>query len=169
MPRNKIFTVYDMMEDKGVFSSNPANADSRDKEGQSLYNGPVQYPKMLYHPLGEQKIIEPERQEMGPFGPVRIPAKYEMISVVAKSEAEEAKLVSEGWHTHPARALKAAGKDAPATSSADHINHLESELKRLQDQLAAATSEKVVASPSPTGAPLTPNTFGAPKKIEVLA
>lgn len=153
MPRNKIFTVYDMMEDKGIFAENPANADARDKEGQSLYKGPVQYPKMLYHPLGELRQVEPERMEMGPFGPVKIPAKYEMISQIVNSKDEEAKLIAAGWHAHPARALKAAGKEAPATSSADHINHLESELKRLQAQLAQANADQ--EGP------------GAPKKTEI--
>src|SRR5574340_1262403 len=41
------FSIYDAMEARGDFESNPANIDSRDSQGRSMYKK-AEYPRMLY-------------------------------------------------------------------------------------------------------------------------
>lgn len=134
-PRNQ-FTIYHMMDMKGHFDSNPANQQARDSEGQGLYKGPVEYPKMLYHPQGAQKVISPERVEPSPIGPITIPAQLEVIHQIVQNAKEEEALVSKGWHRHPSGAIVAAGGEAPPISPAQIISEQDAEIKRLRDLLA---------------------------------
>ena len=39
--RGRVFTIFDVMEDKGVFRANSANPNAVDREGRPLYAGPV--------------------------------------------------------------------------------------------------------------------------------
>jgi|SRR5579875_1778678 len=135
-PRNQRFTVYDMMEAKGVFAQNSANADSMTPEGARLYKGPVEYPMMFYHPKGEERITRPAEVVVTPMGPKMVGEQRELISRVAHNEEEADKLREEGWHDHPAKAMAAAGKEAPPISSAEHIKAMEAEIERLRKQLA---------------------------------
>ena|ERR1700734_2989417 len=151
-PRNQRFTIYDYMETRGVFASNPANADSMSETGEPLYRGPQEYPKMFYHPTGEERITIPAEIILTPVGPKAVSEQKEIIHKVALNEEEAQALIDEGWHDHPARALKAGGREAPAMSSDQRIKDLETELARLQAPAAALepkgklrTSVEVVA------------------------
>ena len=152
--RNNRLTIYDMMEAKGVFASNPANAGAMREDGTPLYSGPVNYPKMLYHPQGATRVLVPARVEPTPSGPIHIPAQTELISQIAANAEEEEKLLSAGWHEHPADAIAAAveldpaayGGKVPEKSSDTRIRNLEAEIARLQKQIpkgrqAAAAAE----------------------------
>jgi hypothetical protein len=54
---NKVYSIYHSMEDRGLFETNKANVQAVSNDGLSIYEGPVQYPKMLYHPKGELHCI----------------------------------------------------------------------------------------------------------------
>jgi len=129
MPRNHRFTIYDAMEAKGVFAANSANIDSRDQEGLSAYKGPVEYPKMLYHPRGEERIVTPGRLEPSPIGPMQIPPVKELIWCSVQSEDEEKVKKEEGWHDHPALAIEARTGTRPPMGSAQKVKDLEAEIK----------------------------------------
>jgi hypothetical protein len=135
------FTIFDALEASGYFDSNPANQQSRDKTtGESLYKGPVQYPKMFYHPEAAERITVPAEIIMTPIGPKSVGEQREIISAIAEDAVAEEKLRAEGWHDHPAKALMAAGRDAPPMSSQAHIDDLQAEVERLQKQLADANA-----------------------------
>lgn len=104
------YSVYDHMDRKGVFATNPANPDSRDSQGQSLYKGPVGFPKMLYHPKGEEKEISPAHLEFDRGREFTIPAKYEMITRIVETPADAKKLLASGWWDHPAKAIEAGNR-----------------------------------------------------------
>lgn len=106
MPQKTRFTIYDAMEQNGIFSSNPANPGSRDNDGNSLYTGPVEFPKMLYHPEGEQRIIVPAEIVVTPLGPRELNEQKEMLHLIVNNQAEADAALAEGWHDHPAKALR---------------------------------------------------------------
>lgn len=106
MPQKNRFTIYDAMENSGVFASNAANAGSRDNDGNALYIGPVEYPKMLYHPEGEERVVVPAEIIMTPLGAKEVNEQKELINKTVNSVEEEAVLVAEGWLDHPAKAVK---------------------------------------------------------------
>jgi hypothetical protein len=131
MARNdKRFTVYDMMEAKGLFEANPANADS------GAYAGPVAYPKMFYHPEGKMQITVPAELVQTIAGPRECGEQRALITRVAANAAEEKALVAEGWHDHPAKALAAAGLPVPPISPAGKIADLEAQIAALQAEKA---------------------------------
>lgn len=130
------FTVFDVMQAKGVFKKNPANIDSQTEQGVPLYQGPVQYPKMLFHPTGEERIIQQGEVIVTPMGPQRVMQQREIIWQVVNSPDEERKLIEAGWHTHPANAMRAGGKDAPATGADQVIADLQRKIADLQAQQA---------------------------------
>lgn len=157
MPPKNRFTIYDALERSGYFEKNPANSDSRDQTtGENLYLGPVQYPKMLYHPEGEQRTIVPPEVIVTPFGPKEVNEQRELIWRTVADEEEEQELLFEGWHDHPAKAIRkrveasieALGDDItplqrkrlmasiPPISSGARIVALESELARVKELLA---------------------------------
>ena len=131
--RNRhVHTVYDVMDAKGVFDANPANAQAHDPQThQSRYAGPVEFPTMLYHPEGKHRVVMPERVEQTSWGPERRPAVTEMITRVVQTQPELDALLAKGWHQHPADAMAAAGLEAPPKSSANRIAQLEAEIKKL--------------------------------------
>jgi len=132
------FTIYDVMESQGVFEANPANAVSSD------YKGPVQYPKMFYHPEGKEIIVQRAEILATPMGPERVGEMKQIISRAANDADEEAALRELGWHDHPAKAMKAAGKEMPPTVSIGREEELEARIAALTRELAAAK-----ASPKP--------------------
>lgn len=141
------FTVFDVMEAKGVFRKNPANIGSQTDQGMPLYIGPVQYPKMLFHPKGEERIIQQGELIVTPLGPQRIMQQREIINKVVNNAAEEMELVNQGWHTHPANAIRASGKEAPATGADMVIADLQrkiAELQAMQASLVNAAPEPVL-------------------------
>lgn len=125
------FTIYDMMEAKGMFESNPANRDAKNNDGASAYTGPVAYPKMLYHPDGKTFVVNPGEAVATPFGPQLYGERRQIINKIVNSASEEKALLAEGWHTHPANAMKAAGLEPPETSSAERIDHLQEQIRQL--------------------------------------
>lgn len=149
MPRNNRFTIYDVMDQNGVFERNPANAGSRSNDGTALYNGPVQYPKMLFHPQGAEQILVPAEIIVTPLGPKAVGEQRELIYKIANNAQEEADLRAEGWHTHPSGALRAAGKDAPPTGADQRIAELERQLEGLQKERAALLGVKGPPEPTP--------------------
>src|SRR5271166_1246523 len=105
------FTVYDAMEASGYFSKNPANIGARDADGRSLYGGPVKFPMMLYHPQGEERVLVPGTKERTSYGTVEtFGEQWEIISKVVTTEAELSEALAEGWHKHPAMAIKVANE-----------------------------------------------------------
>ena len=151
----KRFTIYDMMQAKGVFAANSANPDSRTADGQVLYEGPVEYPKMFYHPEGLERIIQQGEVIETAYGPKVVGELRETICVEAKNAEDEKRLRADGWHDHPGDAAGAAGKPVPPRSSAEHVSKLESELERLKAELARAQAkapiDQLVAPNKPGG------------------
>lgn len=139
------FTVYDVLESKGYFRKNPANLSAQDDAGVALYNGPVQYPKMVYHPKGEERIVQEGEVINTPLGPKLIMQQRELIWRLVENKAEEAAALKDGWHLHPAEAMRAAGKEAPQTGADQVI----AELKRKIEELQAQQASLERASPPP--------------------
>lgn len=152
MARSNRMTAYDVMEARGVFARNPANPDSRSDDGESLYVGPVRFPQMFYHPEGAERILVPGElvttRDGQPFidpktgEPKYVGEQREIIWRLAADEAEAEELALEGWHEHPAQALKAAGKPAPAMGAQSKMNGLEAEVARLRARLADLGDEE---------------------------
>lgn len=152
--RNHFHTAFHVMEERGAFRSNPANSDAVDPvEGTSLYSGPIQFPKMFYHPLAETRVIVPAQAVVNPQTgeamldrtgqPIVRGEQREIVHEIAQDEAAAERLREAGWHDHPAKALLAAGLPAPATSSQQTISDLEKKLAQAQAQLASARSGQV--------------------------
>ena len=142
MQRN-FHTRYHVMEATGVFDTNPANPTARDVDGMSLYQGPVQYPKMLYHPKGAERITVPGEAVLSPGGRESIVGEQrELINRIVNSQAEEAEALAEGWHTTPAKAIAAGGRTPPPESPAQVISDKDAEIERLRAQLAEVTAGK---------------------------
>lgn len=140
--KDKRFTVYDMMSARGLFEANSANQDS------PTYSGPQEYPKMLYHPDGKKKVIVPAEVIVTPFGPKEVGEQREILWKVVDNAEQEAELVAQGWHDHPAKAMHAGGEVAPAISSGDQIARLQ---KQLADAQAALHRAQGGSSPLPKG------------------
>jgi hypothetical protein len=125
------FTVFDVMEAQGVFDANPANSTSPD------FKGPVQYPKMFYHPKGDTRVTQRAEVISTPLGPQRVGEMKELIHRVANDADEEHALREAGWWDHPALAIKASGGDAPPMVSRDRETELQAQIDLLMNQLAA--------------------------------
>ena len=146
------FTVYDAMDASGYFSKNPANANSRDESGRQLYAGPVKFPMMLYHPLGEERVSVPGTRERTTYGTVEVfGEQWELVTREVTSDAELGEAIAEGWHKHPAMAIKAANETwrrergltplpVPAISAGSRISDLEEQNRRLTEMLEEAKS-----------------------------
>ena len=141
------FTVYDVLEAKGTFKKNPANINSQDEQGATLYNGPVQYPRMVYHPTGEERITQEGEVISTPLGPKVIMQQREMIWRIVNNAGEEAEAIASGWHTHPAEAMRAGGKEAPATGADQVITDLKRKIEALEAQQASLEKAKPKQNP----------------------
>jgi hypothetical protein len=136
----KRFTIYDAMEAAGHFDSNPANTYATDSvTKQSIYRK-AEYPKMLFHPKGEERVSVPAEEIMTPFGPKKIGEQRELIHQVVNSPSEEQRLLADGWHPHPADAIGARTGIAPERSSDETISKLMAELEAKKAELAAMTA-----------------------------
>lgn len=144
--RDNIFTVFDLMEKKGFFSSNPANVNSQGPDRQPLYKGPVQYPKMLYHPKGETRVTVPAEIISTPFGPKAVGEQRQIIDKIVESPQEEAVLKKLGWLDHPAKSIHAGGGAAPALTSPERIATLEEQVAALMAELAEAKANPGLVS-----------------------
>jgi|SRR5215469_17896856 len=112
MARKTRFTVYDMLDEKGTFEKNPANACSPD------YKGPIKFPTMLYHPKGETRVTSRAEEVRTPSGSQFVGEQRELIHTVAHDQDEKDRLMAEGWWDHPAKAIAASGREAPPTAQA---------------------------------------------------
>jgi len=142
------YTVFDVMEKRGDFRKNPANIGSQSDDGESLYSGPIQYPKMLFHPQGEEEIIYQGDVINTPYGPQKIMEQRAIIHKIAHNQAEEEALIAEGWHQHPAEAMVAAGKEAPATGADRVIADLQKKIAALEAQRTQLESIHPMSKPS---------------------
>lgn len=138
MARQNRHTVYDKMEYDGVFDKNPANAQARDNNGLSIYKGPVEFPKMLYHPEGKQKITRPAEAIATPFGPKLVGEEKMLISMTVENKEEELAALKDGWHTRPRDAHKARAEKTGEELEVVHETVHESEIDKLRKQLEAA-------------------------------
>ena len=153
------FTIYDVMDHKGVFDTNPANPQSVNQDGESIYSGPVEFPKMLYHPEGLTRITVPAEMIVTPMGPKLVGEQREIIHRVVNSRVEEESLLAQGWHQHPARAISAAGGTAPEMSPSQTIDSLQAQIERLQALVSASQLVPSVALPpiqAPNGTKIVP-------------
>lgn len=138
--RHSRYTVYDVMDAKGVFDDNSANSTS------PRYAGPVEYPKMYYHPSGKQRVIQKAEILNTPFGPVKVGEQFELISRTVNDASEEERARKAGWHDHPAKAIEASGNKAPPMTAYGQIAELQRQIVSLQAQLNAAQAS-MPASP----------------------
>lgn len=131
------------MEAQGVFDENPANSSSPD------YRGPLEYPKILYHPEGRTRVTQRAEIIATPLGAERVGEIRELITRVANDALEERDLVSKGWHLHPSAAIVAGGGEAPPVVSATREMDLEAQIAILQAQLnmARAAPKQPVLDP----------------------
>jgi len=143
---HKAFTIFDVMEAKGVFEDNPANIFSPE------YAGPVSYPRMFFHPKGEFRVTVAAEQIVTPMGPKLVGEQRELIWQLAKDEAEEKALRAKGWHDHPSKAVAAGAGVEPEISDAEKVGELEAELAKLRAQLASKDKEKADAAAAPQAA-----------------
>ena len=130
--RQHRFTVYDVMEAQGVFDENPANSTSPD------YRGPLEYPKILYHPEGKTRVTQRAEIISTPLGAERVGEIRQLINRIAHDAAEESELRAKGWHLHPSQAIAAGGGEAPPVVSATRELDLEAQIAVLQSQLDMA-------------------------------
>lgn len=130
--RHSRYTVYDVLDAKGVFDDNPANSSS------PRYAGPVEYPKMYYHPTGKLRVVQKAEILQTPYGPTKVGEQWELIARTVENEAEEERARAAGWHDHPAKAIEAGGREAPPMTAHGKIADLERQLVNLQAQLNAA-------------------------------
>ena len=143
MARKTRYSIYDKMEEDGVFDVNPANATARSAQGELLYKGPVAYPKMLYHPKGEQRIMVEPSLEATTRGPQLIDEQRELIHQIVATPKEAKELIAAGWHEHPSDAIAARYKvegskaSAPAKGTADALAATTSKLAGVEAELAA--------------------------------
>lgn len=140
--QQKRFTIYDMLEARGEFRKNPANPGSVDDSGNPLYKGPLKYPKMLYHPKGEEEITSKGDVMTSPLGAQLVNVRKKLISKVVNTPEEEKVLRDAGWHDHPAKAIAASGREAPPISPSAVISQKDEEIKRLQEALAAMKADQ---------------------------
>lgn len=146
--QSRRFSIYDVMEEKGVFEANAANSYAVDNDRQTLYKGPVKYPMMMYHPKGEERIIVPGSKELINGTYELVGRQTELIWKLAKDLGEEKALRALGWHDHPAKAISASGRVAPPVSSEARVNELEAKIAEMQAELDRANEgrEATVAS-----------------------
>lgn len=128
-------SIYDVMEERGVFLVNPANLDSIDLNTRNSIYVKAEYPKLLYHPQGLERVIVASQMEMTAFGPQKTGEQREIIWEEVNDLASEKRLLALGWHNHPAKAMAAAGKTPPPMSSASQVEVLEDKMDDLQRQL----------------------------------
>ncbi len=143
---DNIYTIFDFMEKQGVFRRNPANRDAIADDRSSAYKGPVQFPKMLYHPKGETRITVPGEVLATPFGPKMVGEQREIINRLVETPKELAVLKQLGWHDHPAKAIAAGGGEAPPVASEDRVKTLEETIELLRAELEAAKSAPLASN-----------------------
>ncbi len=109
----KMQTAYHVMELQGRFKTNPANRDSRDENGMSLYK-PQILPCLVYHPTGEERVTIPAEEIVTAFGPKRVGQKSEMIFREVLTQRALDAALADGWHLSPIAAIVAGNVEREA-------------------------------------------------------
>ena len=142
MAQPRLHTVYHAMDAKGLFDANPANVSAKNSDGNSIYAGPQQFPKLYYHPLGDENIINPGEWVETIRGAVLLGEQKELVSKLASNQAEADELEAAGWWDHPAKSLAARPgmdpKKVPQMSADTRIKDLEAKIKELEAEKAKA-------------------------------
>ena len=138
------FSIYDAMDEKGAFDNNVANSYARNNEtGEALYAGPVEFPKMFYHPEGAREVLNPGELVRDAYGDVKCLGRITQIICKTASNAQEAEaLMDAGWHSHPAQAMVAAGEKAPPSGPEQKITALEKQIQELKNRIATEHAVK---------------------------
>ena len=155
---NKVYSVYHLMDDKGVFEMNPANAQAVSNDGLSIYAGPVEYPKMLYHPKGEmEKIVQGIMRTDRDGNPVLdrngevqyTGTVWGVKHRIVQGETEEQELRDAGWWTTEAEARRQSS-DPKILASAPPETRAERDAKRILEleALLAAQAPKALEKKS---------------------
>jgi len=152
--RSNIHTVFHAMEEKGVFERNPANAEARDQvTGESIYKGPVPYPKMLYHPKGAERVLVPAEIVLTPMGPQRVGEQRQLMYRLVNSELEEHEALADGWHVKARDSIlarmKIEGRDtsvAPPLAPQQQIDDLNRQIAALQAEKADREAKEMAAN-----------------------
>jgi len=150
MPRARanMFTIFNVMEKKGYFSSNPANPGSQSEDGLGLYTGPVEYPKMLYHPEGLERVIVPGELILTPGGREKLVGEQrELVWRVVNDKKEEEEFRSLGWHLNARDSILAGGREAPPPSVAQVVEDKDARIRELERKLAEAQSVHPFSEP----------------------
>ena len=183
MARGKRYSIYDYWEENGIFRQNPANIDAVDISGQSAYKGPVEFPKMFYHPKGEEEIVVPASVEQTPWGPQKMNEQRSIKTAIASNAEEALALEADGWHDHPAKAiavwnsLRAEGeglKVVPTINSSAKIASQENQIEKLKAELEMMKKEnaKLASAPSasaPSAPPLPSDPSAVAKAVAEAA
>lgn len=136
-PRQNRHTIYDKMEHDGVFDLNAANSYARDNNGISTYKGPVEYPKMMYHPKGDMKISRPAEAIATPFGPKLVGEEKQLINKTVFNREEEVAALAEGWHSRPRDAIKTRAEITGEEIAPIHETLAESEMDKMRKEMEA--------------------------------
>lgn len=125
------FSIYDAMDENGVFDLNPNNTSSPEYMK-------AEYPKMLYHPEGQRRITVAAEIITTPMGPKAVGEQSELVNQIVNNEAEELQALEEGWHLFPRDAILAGAKAKPKTQDSLEELALAQDLKirELQKSLA---------------------------------
>lgn len=145
MPQQRMFTIFHALEAKGAFEANPNNMGARNQDGEQTYRGPAKYPRMMYHPKGEEKVIKQPEAVASPFGPVWTNGHKELIYILVNNAAEEKKAREDGWHDHSADSIRAANDPArpvPPKSADSKIQSLEEQIANFDAERAELNTEK---------------------------
>lgn len=130
--KNRVYSVFHAMDDAGIFDNNPANQSA----------GPIykkqQFPRMVWHPDGEERITKPAEEVETKSGYKLVGEQREIIYRLANNRKEYDRLLNDGWHAHPAGAMRAAGHEPPPVSAAEQIDDLQSQIHALQSRLRDA-------------------------------
>ena len=166
MAKTKRFTIYDKMNQDGVFESNPANATAypevikaAEVEGRPVW--PVPYPRMLYHPQGERRVIVAGEVISTPMGPKEVGRQTEIVWKTVNNEREHRALLAEGWHETPVDAAAVAGGRTPE----DEAEELNEQIKLLE----LRRDEKLARANASAGQAVGTRVKAQPKTPELAA
>jgi len=158
---NRLHTIYHVLESRGFFDENPANIFARDADGVALYKGPQAYPRMLYSPNGEFRVVVPAEEVASPFGPKRVGEKREIVWKIVQNAEEESASLAAGWHKHPSLAIAAGGGEPAPVPEGVQLEQARMALAKAEEEKAGLAEQMkemlarlaaLEAAPSPTPA-----------------
>lgn len=131
-------TAYDAMDAAGVFKGNLANRQSKQFKK-------AEFPKMVYHPQGERRVTTKGRREYIGGEWMLLGQQTAIVDKIANDAREYEELRAAGWHDHPAKAIAASGKQAPAMGGAASTDAEEAALLARKAKLQKDIKEMEVA------------------------